>query len=194
MEPILAVNLILLWAVVLLLLLTMLMGVRRLRAVSQMLAAQMSPGPGSIPKLAIGEPAPDFTAFSQAGQPVTLANYRGRNIAFIFLSPHCEPCRNEVPALVKIYPMAKRSGVEMALVTMTTPTDMEPLIKEHNVQIPVLYSPPQISTLTDAYNPTHVYPFYCIVDEQGIVVSTDILGGGDWSQRVKNWETAGSPS
>jgi peroxiredoxin len=188
MEPILAINMILLWAAFLLLLSMMLTVVRRLRSISQMLAYQMSAG--SIPKLTVGEPAPDFIAFNHFGQPVTLSNYIGHNFTFIFISPFCEPCRNEVPELVKIFPMAKLSGVDMVLVTMTTATDMEPLIKEYNVPLPVLYSPPQISSLTDTYDPDRVYPFYCFVNEQGIVTSTDVIGEGDWPNLLHQWELA----
>jgi len=191
MNPVLAANLVLLWAVVLLLMVMMFAVVRYLRSISQILNVQMSSGSGSVPKLTIGKPAPDFIAFNHSGQQVTLFNYLGNNIVFIFISPHCEPCRGELPELVKMYPMAKLSGVDMILVTMTPASDMTPLIKEYKILFPVLYSPPQLGTLTDTYNPSHIYPFYCLLDENGIITSTDIIGGGEWPTLIQKWKMTG---
>ena len=188
MEPILAINLILLWGIVLLLTTTMLVTVRRLRSALQILTAQRSPEIESIPKLTVGEAAPDFTAFNHSGRQVTLSNYLGNNIVFIFISPHCDPCRNELPELLKIYPLLKSSGIDIVLVTMSTPSDMEPLVKEYNISIPILYSPPQVTSLTDIYDPGHVYPFYCFVDAQGTIISTDLIGGTEWWMLVQRWK------
>ena len=194
MEPILAINLILLWAIVLLLTITMLVTVRRLRSALQILTAQRSPEIESIPKLTVGEAAPDFTAFNHSGQQVTLSNYLGNNIVFIFINPYCDPCRNELPGLLHICPLLKSSGIDMVLVTMSTPSDMEPLVKEYNISIPILYSPPQVTSLFDIYDPGHVFPFYCIIDAQGTITSTDIIGGTEWWMFVQQWRTTSEHS
>jgi len=49
-----------------------------------------------------GQVAPEFSLQDLAGQTVTLANYRGKVVLLNFWATWCEPCRQEIPALVQL--------------------------------------------------------------------------------------------
>lgn len=46
--------------------------------------------------------APDFTLPSTTGQPVSLSEYRGKNVALVFLSAHCFHSLDTLPILIEL--------------------------------------------------------------------------------------------
>lgn len=56
-----------------------------------------SPGPTS--RVAVGAPVPDFEITGLDGQPVRLADFRGRPLVLTFFASWCHPCEEELPVL-----------------------------------------------------------------------------------------------
>jgi peroxiredoxin len=187
-EYVLVVSSILLWIMLLLNLLLTLALVRKVNKSSQ---GQQQPK-GLEP----GTSAPDFSASTLDGETVTLARYAGRSAAFIFMSTHCAPCRTTMPELEKVYPLARQAGVEMVLVMKEDAEEVRRFLQEMESSIPALIAPPGKDSFHERYQSPGT-PSYCIIDEQGIVLSsghpTSVMG--DWQQYVESWrkkEVAGS--
>src|SRR5215208_5806177 len=98
---ILVVSTILLWIIVLLNLLLTLALIRRINERS---AGEVAPEP-----LPVGQTAPDFFAETLQNERVTLANYAGRTLAMVFISPTCSHCRPIIPQVESLGPKAKDS-------------------------------------------------------------------------------------
>ena len=58
-------------------------------------------------KIHRGETAQPFTAETPNGETVTLDSFSGQDVAFLFLSPTCQPCVEKIPMLNEHYPQAK---------------------------------------------------------------------------------------
>ncbi|MGZ3872896.1 MAG: redoxin domain-containing protein [Mucilaginibacter sp.] len=53
--------------------------------------------------ITVGTTAPDFVQHDPAGKPVTLSSFRGQYVLIDFWASWCPSCREENPALVKVY-------------------------------------------------------------------------------------------
>src|SRR5689334_17709072 len=112
MEVLLLLSLSILWGVLLVNLALTLRILRWIRASNEARMASQPPVE-ERQALVIDAPAPEFKARTLAGQAMRLDDYAGRSIAFIFVSPACGHCRLEMPMLVKLAPLARKTaGVE----------------------------------------------------------------------------------
>lgn len=201
MESIWNISLMLLWAVVLVNLLLTLRVVRWQRArVNEQKQAEARE---TSPELAVDSPAPEFRARTLTGQQVQLATYAGRSVMFIFVSPRCDSCRLKLPLLTKLRPLAKeRSGVEFVLVSESSAAEtyawVESIREKDKVEMdfPILVDPRFRSGFVWAYNPRGMFPYFCLIDAQGIVQARGPFGAGEeWPRLQREWggPTALSP-
>jgi thiol-disulfide isomerase/thioredoxin len=191
MTPLLTGSLIAVWVVVLL---NLLLTVRLLTWVGAQ-NAERRRLVEARPQLTVGAPAPDFRAMTLDGGPARLRDFAGRRVAFIFASPGCETCRNEMPMLARLAPAAKRNeGVELVLVSSGGQDETRAwldAIREQDgleVPLPVLVAPPSQSRLGDDYNPNGSTPFFCLVDERGRVEARSLFVESEWAHLRRRWE------
>ncbi len=90
----------------------------------------MTPFSGGIPMiqgikmLDVGAAAPDFSIKDIDGNLFSLASEKGKKtILIVFWSIFCEPCREEMPAIQKLYEKYKDKGLDVISVAL----DGEPL-------------------------------------------------------------------
>jgi thiol-disulfide isomerase/thioredoxin len=181
------------WAVLLLNLLLTLRVVRWLRSVQQ--AEKLDQERAELPELPVGEPAPPFRTRDLAGHPVRSEDYLGRETALVFVSPHCGPCRQEVPQLVGLAAVARqRAGAEIVLVSdvgvVETRAWLAKIEDEDSVQItlPTLLASRNTSEFMARYNPRSVTPYFCHVDQAGNVTARGGLHSVAWTAIVKRWD------
>lgn len=198
MEAIWIVGLVTLWGVVLVNLLLTLRVISWLRGIEDLRnrEAEME----ELPELAVDEPAPEFRTKTLSGELVRLADYTGRAVAFIFVSPRCGPCRQKMPMLVELSASAKeRAGVELVLVSDQGTAETHAWIGEMReedgveVNLPVLVAPRNTSEFLMSYDPRGLTPYFCFVNEQGIVKARGPLGADEWSRLKQPWERQPAP-
>lgn len=178
MESILVVSSFLLWVLVLLNLLLTLGLARRMRA--------------AFPKiefLKVGQAAPDFTAQTLEGETVTLSTYAQRAIAFVFISPDCKPCLDELPRLEGLRPKARQFGAELVLVSDANAAKTQSFVEEHRLDLPILIAPRENNPFFVDYKAMGI-PFYCLVDAQGKVQATG-MSLFDLERKMEARETKG---
>jgi thiol-disulfide isomerase/thioredoxin len=84
----------------------------------QPLGHDLAPLPRAIP-------APAFTLQDGDGNPVSLADYKGKVILLNFWGTWCPPCRREMPSMERLYERQQRKGFVVLAVNQTeTPDDV----------------------------------------------------------------------
>lgn len=171
MESISLVNTIMLWSVVLFNLLLTLGLIRR--------ATSKAPRP--ISGLDAGLSAPNFTAETLAGEHITLANYSGKRVAFLFVGTHCGPCREAIPQYESLRDKANEVETELVLVSIDNIESTEELVRDLNIKLPVIVAPRLQNPFADDYKIAGT-PSYCMIDNQGKVHSSGYpkVNDGDW--------------
>jgi peroxiredoxin len=71
-----------------------------------------------LKKVAIGQPAPDFTLNTTEGTPLSLSSFKGKVVLIDFWASWCGPCRGENPNVVKMYEDLHPEGVEILGVSL----------------------------------------------------------------------------
>lgn len=70
-------------------------------------------------KTQIGVMAPDFKATDLNNQPLTLSQFKNKNIVLLdFWASWCEPCRNNIPHLKTIYTEFHPKGLEIIAISL----------------------------------------------------------------------------
>lgn len=187
------------WAVLLLNLLLTLRVVRWLRSVQE--AQKLDNERAELPELPLGEPAPPFSARDLTGRTVSSEDYRGRETALVFLSPHCAPCRLEVPRLLSLAGVARqRAGAEILLVSDVGAEDtkawLDKIVDEAQVEltVPVLLASRNTSQFHARYNPRAVTPYFCHIDSDGNVTARGGLHSPAWAAIARRWDAAANPA
>ncbi|MBV9791118.1 MAG: redoxin domain-containing protein [Chloroflexi bacterium] len=193
MEQFLVYSNILLWILLLVNLMLTLRVIHWLRSVAAMQAREAEREERS--ELTVGAPAPEFKAKNLRGEIVRLADYAGQNVALLFVSPHCGTCQDAVPMLEKLSAQAKQTAnVDFVLVSDSsigeTQAWLNTISEKQDIQLhlPMLVPAGQTSAFHHTYNPRGLYPYFCVIDQQGIVQVRDALGKDAWKLIKQTWE------
>ena len=135
-------------------------------------AAGSGPAAGGVPtpvpdRVAEGEPAPDFTATTAEGEPITLSDLRGRPVVLNFWATWCAPCRVEMPALQGASERYADSGLIILAVNAMEPADrVSAYMQELGLTFPAVLDPD--GAVLDLYG-IRVFPTTVVIDAGGRV-------------------------
>lgn len=180
MSTALTVNVILLWAVALFNLLLCLAIVKKLN--------ELGPQEYRYKTLERGEKAPGFEAVDLSGKTVTLEDFAGRSVAFVFSSSRCAPCREELPQVEDIAPVARRAGTEIVFVGLDELDEAKMFSQELGLTLPMLVAPLEGNSFKKDYKVAGT-PFFCLLDKDHKVEAAAFFSEG-WDKIVQRWEAA----
>lgn len=176
------INIIVLWIVVLIILLLVLALIRH--------ANQNKPQNdfNNVDTLSPGSKAPDFTAKSLAGDDISLENFTGSKTILIFVSPTCAPCKVKIPEIEKVRKNAESANVNLVYVCSEEGNKdlINDLFKGIDSQEILLIDKLSNSFISDYKVPAT--PFFCYLDENGIVKDTWFMDE-KWDQIVNQWKS-----
>jgi methylamine dehydrogenase accessory protein MauD len=131
------VSYVLLWLLLFFMAAVLLVVVRELA----LLRVRVGPEPGALatnegPK--IGATLPQFDAVTLAGVPLVVGP-TSRSTLLVFASPHCQPCRELLPALQRL--MRRDIPAEVALIVQGDRSEVESLMSLYQIDAPVIADP-----------------------------------------------------
>jgi cytochrome c biogenesis protein CcmG/thiol:disulfide interchange protein DsbE len=130
-------------------------------------------GSGALPLE--GQDAPDYTLKTLDGSTLTLSKLRGQPVLINFWASWCEPCRAEMPEIVRAYEAYKADGLVVLAINMTFEDSLpeaQAFVKEFHMPFPVLLDDTG-AVARDAYR-LPVLPMSFFVDRKGVIVHRQI--------------------
>jgi len=130
-------------------------------------------GTGALPLE--GQPAPDFTLKTLDGSTVTLSQLQGQPVLINFWASWCEPCRAEMPEIVRAYEAHKADGLVVLAINMTFQDSLpeaQAFVKEFHMPFPALLEDTG-AIARDAYR-LPVLPMSFFIDRKGVIVHRQI--------------------
>lgn len=119
-----------------------------------------------------GANAADFTLNTLDGGRVTLSDYEGDKVVLVdFWATNCEPCKAEMPEIVKLYDEKRAAGLEVLAVSIDGPGTQAALssyVRRFNMRFPVLLDPE--TEVFDRYSPKGTMPYTAVIDRDGVIV------------------------
>ena len=92
-------------------------------------------------RIAIGQPAPDFTLQAPNGREFRLGFYLGQPVLVHFFTTWCGPCEAEIPVLKSYYKTYTPSLALLAVDEGDRSKSVENYIAEHALTFPVMLDP-----------------------------------------------------
>ncbi len=151
-------------------------------------------GPGELPPVGRGSPAPEFTLERLAdGAPVSLSDLRGQVVLVNFWATWCKPCEDEMPAMERLYRALRAEGFELLAISVDDdPDEVRRFSERLGLSFPILLDPGQ--RVARAYL-TFRFPESLLIDADGVVLER-YIGGKEWDaetyvERIRRLLSAG---
>jgi peroxiredoxin len=127
--------------------------------------------------------AENFTAPLLGGSTFRLSEQRGKPVFVNFWATWCPPCREEMPAMERLWRAQKARGLVMVAVSLDTdPKVVAPYVKEHGLTFPVVFDPKL--EIANAYG-VRALPATFLVDREGNLQAL-ALGPRAWDNKASH--------
>lgn len=133
----------------------------RLWKVFALMLAMVAMAPGAY----AGDAASDFTLRDVTGKTVSLSDYKGKVIILSFWATWCQPCKEEMPHLDKMYKELGDEGLQVLSVSFDDARMRSKVIsyvRQRGFSFPVVMDPD--SKAIGMYNPSKTAPWTVIID------------------------------
>jgi thiol-disulfide isomerase/thioredoxin len=133
-------------------------------------ASLISPAAEGAARRLMSVSLPDLSGKSQ-----TLSQWRGKVIVVNFWATWCAPCREEIPALIKVQMQYAPNGVIIVGIALDDVVKVQEYAAEFRVDYPLLIGGMETLSITnDIGNRAGVLPFTIVLDRRGKVVQAHI--------------------
>lgn len=144
-------------------------------------------GRGQFQPVAVGAEAPQFIYPDLNGAEVSLEDHRGKVVLVNIWATWCAPCREEMPAMQRLYEDVQGEDFEILAVSIDAPVnqtdlfgrpggDLEAFKREYGLTFPILHNP--TGDIQRDYQTTGV-PESFLVGPDG-VIQRKVAGPMDW--------------
>lgn len=134
--------------------------------------------PGQYRAVGLGERVPEFTLRDDNGNPVALADFRGKILVLNFWASWCGPCVDELPSLKRFAQRYAGSDVVVLGISLDEDPDAyKEFLLKYEINFQNLRNPSH--SVSEMYG-TFKLPETYIISRDGILLNK-IVGPTDWS-------------
>ena len=127
--------------------------------------------------LVVGAKFPDFNVADLAGQPLSVANNKGRVVLIDFWATWCPPCRAELPNVIATYQKYHSKGFDIIGVSLDEDkAQLLSFIKDHNMAWPQYYDGKKWDNKLAMNYGVEIAPTTYLLDGEGKIIGKDLRG------------------
>lgn len=116
----------------------------------------------------LGRPRPEFSLPDLTGQPRSVTEWDGRVLLINFWATWCAPCREEIPAFIKVRRQFQNRGFEILGIAIDNPEFVTEYARDIGITYPLLYGEEAAVVIGNFYgNRQGTLPYSVFVDAQG---------------------------
>lgn len=122
-------------------------------------------------------PAPDFTLPNLQGGKVSLSDFRGKLLMLNFWASWCVSCREEMPAMERLYQRYKNQGFVILGVNIKDEKESAlSFVEELKITFPIAFDPKgKVGLVYGAWGIPTTY----LIDAKGMALAR-VVGSADW--------------
>ena len=130
------------------------------------------PAKTGSPSSVVHSAAPDFSLQDLNGQPLDLANYRGKVVLLDFWATWCTPCRGEIPHFVEFQDKYRAQGFQVIGISMDDgPKPVREFYQELRMNYPVALGNEKVA---EAYGGVLGLPVTFLIGRDGGVATKHV--------------------
>jgi thiol-disulfide isomerase/thioredoxin len=127
--------------------------------------------------LVVGAKFPDFNVADLAGQPLSVANNKGRVVLIDFWATWCPPCRAELPNVIATYQKYHSKGFDIIGVSLDEDkAQLLSFIKNQNMTWPQYFDGKKWDNKLAMNYGVEIAPTTYLLDGEGKIIGKDLRG------------------
>ena len=136
--------------------------------------AHVPPPPAEPAKRAIPMAVPDLVLADLSGKPRRLSDWTGRPVILNFWATWCEPCRREIPLLIRLRHERSASGLAVVGIAVDFRSAVADYAHHAGIDYPVLLGEDGGLDAVKAFGMELLLPFSVFADDRGRVVAVKL--------------------
>ncbi len=133
---------------------------------------------GALRKLKVGSPAVEISAISHQGKKISLRDYRGKVVLLDFWAAWCNPCRIEMPNVIRTYDEFHKKGFEIIGISLDSDkAQFQNFIKDNKMSWPQVYDGRGWRSGIGQLYAVNSIPATYLIDKQGKIRFKNVRGG-----------------
>ena len=125
----------------------------------------------------IGKTVPDFSATDLEGNPISLAQYRGKVVLLDFWAVWCGPCIAEMPTVIEVYNSYKDEGFDIIGISLDTDEErLQTYLTENEIPWRQVFSGEGWDSPVSRQYGIRAIPAPWLIDKEGKLISHQARG------------------